>query len=315
MARLRGSWTEAEAEARAAVESLQAVEPWLAGAAFIQIAEVRRRHRGPARSGRGVRPCAGVRRRSTALASLLRLAQGKVEAARSALELALAEEHQPPRRARLLAAEVEAAIADHDLEAAAGAVEELAGTAAGAVTPAFEAAAATAEGSLRLAQGDARGAVGSLRHAASLWQEQRLPYETARTRALCGRALAAVADEAAARSEYRAAAEALERLGAVPEAQAVRRLMAGPEALPAGLTPREAEVLRLVASGKTNRDIAVELVISEHTVGRHLQNLFAKLELLRRLGRDRLAYEHDLTWGMVRSHHTGFPPQVGCFGR
>ena len=153
----------------------------------------------------------------------------------------------------------------------------------------------TAEGSLRLAQGDARGAVGPLRHAATLWQEQRLPYEAARTRALCGQALAACGDEAGARSAYRAAAEVLERLGAVPEAQAVRRLMAGPEALPAGLTPREAEVLRLVASGKTNRDIAVELVISEHTVGRHLQNLFAKLGVSSRAAATAYAYEHDLT--------------------
>ena len=295
VARLRGSWTEAEAErGRPSRSFRRSSRSWpgprssrsrrcgattgdLAGAdaAFGRAQEL------------GADPQPGL--------ALLRLAQGKVEAARSALELALAEEHQPPRRARLLAAEVEAAIADHDLVAAVAAVEELDGTAAGAATPAFEAAAATAEGSLRLAQGDARSAVGPLRHAATLWQEQRLPYETARTRALWGRALAACGDEAGARSAYRAAAEALERLGAVPEAQAVRRRMPGPEALPAGLTPREAEVLRLVASGKTNRDIAVELVISEHTVGRHLQNLFAKLGVSSRAAATAYAYEHDLT--------------------
>ena len=71
--------------------------------------------------------------------------------------------------------------------------------------------------------------------------------------------------------------------------------MGGPAALPGGLTAREAEVLRLVASGKTNRDIAVELVISEHTVARHLQNIFAKLGVTSRSAATAFAYEHDLT--------------------
>ena len=71
--------------------------------------------------------------------------------------------------------------------------------------------------------------------------------------------------------------------------------MAGPEALPAGLTAREAEVLRLVADGRTNRDIAVELVISEHTVARHLQNIFAKIDVSSRSAATAFAFEHGLT--------------------
>jgi DNA-binding NarL/FixJ family response regulator len=70
--------------------------------------------------------------------------------------------------------------------------------------------------------------------------------------------------------------------------------MGVPQPLPRGLTPREAEVLRLVAAGKTNRDIAVELVISEHTVGRHLQNLFAKIDVSSRAAATAFAYEHGL---------------------
>ena len=65
-------------------------------------------------------------------------------------------------------------------------------------------------------------------------------------------------------------------------------------ALPAGLTAREEEVLRLVAAGKTNRDIAVELVISEHTVSRHLQNMFAKLGVSSRAAATAFAFEHGL---------------------
>jgi DNA-binding NarL/FixJ family response regulator len=71
-------------------------------------------------------------------------------------------------------------------------------------------------------------------------------------------------------------------------------LLADPGALPRGLTAREAEVLRLVAAGKTNRDIAVELVISEHTVARHLQNMFVKLDVSSRSAATAFAYEHGL---------------------
>jgi DNA-binding NarL/FixJ family response regulator len=87
---------------------------------------------------------------------------------------------------------------------------------------------------------------------------------------------------------------AFERLGAAGDAAEVRSALEGRRPLPAGLTAREAEVLRLVASGKTNRDIAVELVISEHTVARHLQNMFAKLGVSTRAAATAFAFEHDL---------------------
>ncbi len=295
VARLRGAWPEAETEARTAAGELEAIDPGLAGAAFVQIGEVRRRTGDLAGAEAafvraqelGADPQPGL--------ALLRLVQGKVEAAASSLALTLAEEHRPARRARLLASEVEVALADHDHEAARAAVDELDAMAAEAATPAFAAAAATATGSLHLAQGDAKGALGPLRRAVNLWNEQKLPYESARARVLCGRALEASGDQAGARAEYRAALETLERLGAVPDVQAVSRLLRGPDSLPGGLTLREAEVLRLVASGRTNRDIAVELVISEHTVARHLQNLFAKLGVGSRAAATAYAYEHGLT--------------------
>jgi DNA-binding NarL/FixJ family response regulator len=65
-------------------------------------------------------------------------------------------------------------------------------------------------------------------------------------------------------------------------------------ALPRGLTAREAEVLRLVAAGRSNREIAAELVISEHTVARHLQNMFAKLDVSSRAAATAFAFEHGL---------------------
>ena len=60
------------------------------------------------------------------------------------------------------------------------------------------------------------------------------------------------------------------------------------------LTDRECEVLRLVATGKTNREIASDLVISEHTVGRHLQNIFMKLGVSSRAAATAYAFQHEL---------------------
>lgn len=60
------------------------------------------------------------------------------------------------------------------------------------------------------------------------------------------------------------------------------------------LTKRELEVLRLVAEGKTNRQIAAELVISGHTVRRHLQNIFAKVGVSSRAAATAFAFRHNL---------------------
>jgi DNA-binding CsgD family transcriptional regulator len=158
----------------------------------------------------------------------------------------------------------------------------------------FAAMIGGATGRVQLAEGDVTGALASLRRATTIWQDLRLPYETARTRVVVGRALRAAGDEDGARVAFRSARATFEELGAASDAAEAGALAAGPTQLPAGLTPREAEVLRLVAAGKTNRDIAVELVISEHTVARHLQNMFAKLGVSTRAAATAFAYSHDL---------------------
>jgi DNA-binding NarL/FixJ family response regulator len=90
--------------------------------------------------------------------------------------------------------------------------------------------------------------------------------------------------------EHDAARQIFERLGARPDLDRLHVTAKKRH----GLTARESEVLRLVAAGKTNRDIAVELVISEHTVARHLQNIFAKLGLSARAAATAFAFEHGL---------------------
>jgi DNA-binding NarL/FixJ family response regulator len=94
--------------------------------------------------------------------------------------------------------------------------------------------------------------------------------------------------------ELRVALAAFQRLGAADEAARAAELLGERAELPRGLTAREAEVLRLVATGRTNRDIAAALVLSEHTVARHLQNIFAKLGVSSRAAATAFAFEHDL---------------------
>ncbi|MGZ5353559.1 MAG: LuxR C-terminal-related transcriptional regulator [Actinomycetota bacterium] len=293
VARLRGSWAEAEAEALLAAGELVG-DPGFAASAFVQLGEIRRRVGDLAGAEAAFERAQELGDDPQPGLALVRLSQGNADAARSALRLALSGAFHPPARARLLAAQVEAAVAAGAIDEARESASELQTMADGIDLPAFAAAAATAAGSLALAEDDVAGALDALRRATATWNELRLPYETARARALLGRALLAGGDEDAARRELRAALAAFERLGAAGDVAEVRAVLDGGRALPAGLTAREAQVLRLVAAGKTNRDIAVELVISEHTVGRHLQNIFAKLGVSSRSAATAFAFEHRL---------------------
>ena len=295
VASLRGEWSLAEAESVLATEQLMITNPPLAAEALYETGDVRRR-RGDLAGAEaaferahelGFQPQPGL--------GLLRLAQGKIDAALSALRSAVAAPSgNRLRTARLQWALAEAALAAGDLDAARSSADELDAIARDSDARVLEASAATVRGSVRSAEGDLPGAVASLRHASALWQELRLPYEAARARMQLGLALRAAGDDDGARMELRAALAAFEKLGASRDAAAASDLLGGSTELPRGLTAREAEVLRLVASGKTNRDIAVELVISEHTVARHLQNMFVKLGVSSRSAATAFAYEHGL---------------------
>jgi DNA-binding NarL/FixJ family response regulator len=195
---------------------------------------------------------------------------------------------------KLLGAQVDVAIAADDLDAARAACDELEAIAGASSMSVLDGAATMARGALCLAEGDATSALESLRKACATYPELKLPYETAQARMHYGLAVRAAGAEDDAMIELRAALTGFERLGAEPDAAKASAHLAGPGALPRGLTVREAEVLRLVAAGKSNRAIAAELVISEHTVARHLQNIFAKLEVPSRSAATAFAFEHGL---------------------
>jgi ATP/maltotriose-dependent transcriptional regulator MalT len=289
IATLRGRWTEAEAEARRTCEELMAYEPHLAGEAFYAAGELHRR-RGDLQAAAasfarahelGTEPQPGL--------ALVQLARGRTAAAATALRVALAgQTANRLGRVRLLAAQAEVALAAGDLDTARAATGELESTAERYGSPALHAIAASARGVLRLAEDDVEGALASLRRALTVWQEIDAPYEAARVRVRLGDAFRRAGDQVGARLELQVARRTFERLGATGDARPA------PASLPGRLTAREAQVLRLVATGRSNRDIATELVVSEHTVARHLNNIFAKLGVSSRTAATAFAFERDL---------------------
>ena len=295
VAQLRGEWAQAQAEAERASRELVRFDPWSAAHASYEEGEIRRRLGDRA----GARACFS-RAHELGLdpqpgSALLRLSEGRPGPALAALRSAAEDEGLTPlRRARLLAATLEVALAGGEMETARSIPAELDALAERQPVPALVAIAEGAHGELALAEGDAAEAHRRLRRAALRWQELRLPYETGRTRAALGIALRASGNDEGADLELRGALSTFERLGAVPDADRVRALLAPEAALPRGLTPREAEVLRLVAAGRSNREIAIALTISEHTVARHLQNMFTKLEVSSRSAATAFAFEHGL---------------------
>jgi DNA-binding CsgD family transcriptional regulator len=293
--RLKGEWAEAEEEARRAYTELCDVNVFNAGAAFYEIGEIRRRLGDFDAAEEAYRRADELGRQPQPGVAFLRLAQGKVDAAASSISTALAElTWDRLARAKLLPAQVEIAVAAGNLPAAGVAADELEEIAEAFGTPWLRAVADLARGRLDLIAGNSEAASGALRRALHHWQALDLPYEVASTRVLLGVACRSVGDEESAASSFDAAAAIFERLGAEADAARARGLREGKTALPDRLTAREAEVLCLVSSGRTNKEVAAELFLSEKTVARHLSNIFCKIGVSTRAGATAYAFEHDL---------------------
>jgi DNA-binding CsgD family transcriptional regulator len=230
--------------------------------------------------------------------ALLRLAQGNAEAAAASIRRVVGETTAPLARAGLLPAYGEIMLAVGSVELARAGSRELDEIAERFACEVLHAMAAQLRGTLAIADGRPSQALGELRHAASIWEELSAPYEVARVRELVGVACGALGDEDAATLELRAARRTFDELGAVTDLTRVDARM--PRELDTGmvdargLTRRELQVLRLVATGKSNREIAAELFISEHTVARHVQNIFTKLSVSSRTAATAFAFEHEL---------------------
>jgi DNA-binding CsgD family transcriptional regulator len=238
-------------------------------------------------SRRGYEPQPGL--------ALLRLMEGKREVAAAAIRRVLDGASQARTRAALLPAYVEIMLAAGEVEEAREACRELEQISRAHRSDMLRAMSAQGRGALALAEGDCQAALPALREAWTTWQELEAPYEAARVRILVALACREVGDEDTATWELEAARGVFEQLGALPDVARVDSVAASPGAAAAhGLSPRELQVLLLVARGATNKAIAAELVLSERTIDRHVSNIFAKLRVSSRAAATAYAYEHDL---------------------
>jgi DNA-binding CsgD family transcriptional regulator len=293
--RLHGAWSEAIGAAKAA-QGLSAAGDYQAlYGGYYQQGEVERlrgefaaaeeSYRQAGRSGYEPQP--GL--------ALLKLARGDIPAAQTLIRRA-ADAADLATRRHLLPALVEIELAAGDTAAARRSADELASVAQDSVMPMVQAASCQADGAVLLSEGEPARAQPVLRRAWALWRELGVPFEAARCRTLVGQACRASGDDDSAVMDFEAAHAEFLALGAAPAAAWAASLQhtqaqeehAGP------LTPRELEVLRLVAAGKANRVIAGELYLSEKTVARHISNIFLKLGLQSRAAATRYAYEHGL---------------------
>ena len=289
---LRGAWTDALAEARRACARL--VGQPAAGTAFYQLAELHRLRGDFAAAEQAYLQASRWLPEPQPGLALLRLAQGKADAAASAMRHVLDATTGHLARGRLLGPHVEIMIASDDVAAARAAAMELQEIAENIDAPWLRAVAAHAAGATLVAERDGRNALTVLREAWAGWQELGAPYAGARVRVLMGLACRELGDHDAAEMEFDAAGWVFEQLGAGPDIGRVRALSRRATAAQGALTGREVQVLRLVATGKTNRAVAAELFLSEKTVARHLSNIFTKLEVSSRAAATAYAYEHAL---------------------
>ena len=292
---LHGQWSAAAAEVHRARDWLLRPPPEpAAGEAYYQQAELHRL-RGEFRDAEAdYREAAKWGRRPDPGLALLRLTKGDSAAAAASIRRAL-DEADATERVRLLEPYVAIMLATGDGEAARRAMEELRELSVRlGQMPLLEAVSFRAEGLVRLAEGDAAEALVAFRQSSNRWRTLDAPYEAARLRVEIAEACRRLGDHDAAAIELAAAREVFARLGAEPDVKRVDRLAGAPRAAPAGLSPREAEVLAHITHGRTNREIAATLGISERTVDRHVSNIYTKLDVSSRTAATAFALEHDI---------------------
>jgi ATP/maltotriose-dependent transcriptional regulator MalT len=289
----QGDWQEAEREARLACEELASVNVGSAATAWVEVGEIRRRIGDVDGAEEAFGHADELCCTPTAGLALLRLAQGRPAEAASIIDDALtAGANSPLTRARLLPAKVQVSVQAGRLDEAAAAVDELERLADRYGSDAFAASAALARGRLQLAAGHP-SACATLRRAVEQWRQLEVPYEAASAQLLLGEASRVAGDREASDTALRSAIATFDRLGAAYDARHARELRGG-HTMPAGLTEREAEVLRFLARGCTNKDIARTLRLSDRTIARHLSNIFAKTGATTRSAATAFAFESGI---------------------
>jgi ATP/maltotriose-dependent transcriptional regulator MalT len=267
----RGLWPQAEEELRLAAPELETNAAGMAAEAFVGLAELRRRQ---GRTDEAQSMFAEVEHRPDGRLGCARVAldRGEYRAAGDHAEQYLREigNEAKARRVAGLEVQVRALAALRDGERAQPALDELILIATKVGTEPLRASALAAEGVLAAAANDLPGARRALEDAVTLYARSGMPYECAVTRIELARVLDASGRNHDASKETARATETLGQLGVVSKPPP-----ANGESL--GLTGRELEVLALIADGLTDPQMAQRLVISEHTVHRHVSNILVKL--------------------------------------
>jgi class 3 adenylate cyclase len=233
--RMRGDWPAAEAQAIAACEELHDFDRSITASGHYEIGEIRRRRGDYAGAEESYGISNEMGREPEPGLSLLRLAEGKVDAAVAGITRTLRDAQDPIFRLRRLPAQVEIAIAAGDVRTAKAAADEAEQIVdsykiGGRRAAAFDATMHFARGQILLAERDLDGAIGALRRARDEWQGVGAPYETARARMLLGAALRRSGDEHGAAVELEGALGTFERLGAAPEAARINEQLGRVEA-------------------------------------------------------------------------------------
>ena len=293
---LQGAWNDALKAAEHACDHLSGPIKWdTLGSAYYQLGELQRLRGEFTSAEESYRKAREAGRQPEPGLALLRLAQGRADVAAAVIRRVMDETEDPPSRARMLPACVEIMIAASDVPSARAGADELAQIAGALDAPYLDAVAASAAGAVLLAEGDARSALQKLRTAGAAWRELDAPHQAARVGVLIGLACRALDDPDTSAMELGGARTVFEQLGATPDIERLDALLTRPYGkAPGGLTAREVEVLRLVASGRTNRAIAKELGLSEKTVARHVHNCFIKIGVPSRAAATAYAYQNAL---------------------
>lgn len=288
----QGDWAGAVREATRACEELSGINLPNAAAAWAEIGDIRRRLGDLEGAATAFAHADHLCAQPRAGLALLRLAEGNLGAATSIIGHALeGAGWNRLARAKALPARAQIAIAGGDLDLAEAAAAELEAIAAAFESPGLRAAAASTRGRVQLATGSA-DACATLRSAVARWSELGVPYEVATARMLLGQACHTSDDEAGAAAAFAAARALFDDLGVRLDADVPGAAASPP--LPCGLSEREAEVLRLVGAGHTNKEIAAALQLSDKTIARHLANIFTKIGVSTRAAATAFAFERGV---------------------
>ena len=274
-----GSWKRADEVLSRAISELAAARPPWAPEGLVRLADLRRRQ---GRFKEAERLVAEAERHPLAAVGMAELSldrgdpDGAIPVADRMLRRLPLENRT--QRAAALELAVRAKAAAGDVEGARAHLEELRSVARAVPTSALRAAACFCDGVLAAAAGDHESAAVALDDAAALFAASDAPFELGRTRTELARALGQLGRRDLASREAAAALEVLERTGANALCERAQEVLDMLGDRPAGpLTRRELEVLGLIAQGMRDRDIAAALTLSEHTVHRHVSNIYDKL--------------------------------------